>query len=154
VTSGRPQPKRRGDPGSYDGADGATSAVTWPVRVAAAWSWRLLIIGVALYVLARIFGRIELVSFSFVLALFFTAVLHPLERRLRRVPGPRSISALLALLIGVGFLVGIGYFVTWQITTHSSQLGDQVTDLVDKVNHWLHTGPLHLKSSDLNKVSE
>ena len=54
---------------------------------------------------------------------------------------------LLALLIGLGLLAGIGYFVTWQITTHSSQLGDQVTAFVDKIRDWLHTGPLHLKSS-------
>jgi predicted PurR-regulated permease PerM len=133
--------------------DDATEAVTWAVRVAAAWSWRLLIIGVGLYILAQMFLRIELVAFSFVLALFFTAVLHPLERFLRRVPGPRSVSALLALLIGLGLLAGIGYFVTWQITTHSSQLGDQVTAFVDKVRDWLHTGPLHLKSADLDKIT-
>ena len=133
--------------------DDAIEAVTWPVRVAAAWSWRLLVIGVGLYVLAQIFLRIELVAFSFVLALFFTAVLHPLERVLRRVPGPRSISALLALLIGLGLLAGIGYFVTWQITTHSSQLGDQVSAFVDKIRDWLHSGPLHLKSSDLDKIT-
>ncbi len=136
-----------------DSSDSATEAVTWAVRVAAAWSWRLLIIGVGLYVLAQMFVRIELVAFSFVLALFFTAVLHPLERFLRRVPGPRSVSALLALLIGLGLLAGIGYFVTWQITTHSSQLGDQVTAFVDKIRDWLHSGPLHLKSADLDKIT-
>jgi predicted PurR-regulated permease PerM len=132
--------------------DDAVEAVTWPVRVAAAWSWRLLIIAVAIYVLARIFDRIELVAFSFVLALFFTSVLHPLEVALRRIPGPRSLSAALALLIGLCILAGIAYFVIWQISTHSSQLGDQVSSTVDKIGDWLRTGPLHLKSSDLDKI--
>lgn len=141
--SGRPSPRRD-----------AVEAVTWPVRVAAAWSWRLLIVGVALYVLARIFSRIELVAFSFVLALFFTAVLHPLEVRLRHLPGPRSVSALLALLIGLAVLIGIGWFVSWQISTHSSQLTDQVTNFVTKVRNWLHNGPLHLKSSDIDKLAD
>ncbi|WP_375487057.1 AI-2E family transporter [uncultured Jatrophihabitans sp.] len=141
-----------------DGGDGsryrhADESVTWHVRVAAAWSWRLLIIGLAVYVLARVFDRIELVAFSFVLALFFTAVLHPLERFLRRVPGSRSVSAGLALLIGLAVLVGIGYFVAWQISRHSGELGDQVSDVVDKVRNWLRTGPLHLKSKDLDKAS-
>jgi predicted PurR-regulated permease PerM len=134
--------------------DSAVETVTWPVRVAAAWSWRLLVIGLGLYVLARMFSRIELVAFSFVLALFFTAVLHPLEVLLRRVPGPRSVSALLALLIGVAVLVGIGWFVTWQISTHATQLGDQITNFVDKTRDWLRSGPLHLKSSDLDKIAE
>jgi putative heme transporter len=146
---GRPRP----GPGTGQRRD-AVEAVTWPVRVAAAWSWRLLIIGAALYVLARIFTRIELVAFSFVLALFFTAVLHPLELLLRRIPGPRSVSAALALLIGLALLAGIGWFVTWQITTHSSQIGDQISNFVDKTRNWLRTGPLHLKSTDLDKIAD
>jgi predicted PurR-regulated permease PerM len=130
----------------------AVDSVTWPVQVAAAWTWRLLVIAAGLYVLGQIFFRIELVAFSFVLALFFTAVLHPLERALRHIPGPRSLSAALALLIGILVLAGIGAFVTWQISAHSSELGDQISDFVDKTVHWLHTGPLHLKSSDLDKI--
>ncbi|WP_375498340.1 AI-2E family transporter [uncultured Jatrophihabitans sp.] len=129
-------------------------AVTWHVRVAAAWSWRLLIIGLGVYVLAKVFDRVELVAFSFVLALFFTAVLHPLEKSLRRLPGSRSLSAGLALLIGLLVLSGIGYFVVWQISRHSGELSDQVSDLVDKGRNWLRTGPLHLKSSDLDKAAD
>ncbi|MDT4934539.1 MAG: putative heme transporter [Pseudonocardiales bacterium] len=132
----------------------AAEAVTWQVRVAAAWSWRLLIIGIGLYVLARMFTRIELVAFSFVLALFLTAVLHPLEQRLRSIlPGPKSLPAALALLVGVAALAGIGWFVTWQIATHSAQLGDQLTTFVERTKDWLRTGPLHVKSTDLDKLS-
>jgi len=132
----------------------AADAVTWPVRVAAAWTWRVLLIGVGVYILGRLFLRIELVSLSFVLALFLTAVLHPLERRLRRVlPGPRSLPAALSLLVGVAALAGIGWFVAWQISTHADQLGNQVTTFVDNTKHWLQTGPLHLKSSDLDKIT-
>jgi predicted PurR-regulated permease PerM len=130
----------------------AGEEVTWGVRVAAAWTWRLLVVAAGLYVIGKIFFRIELVAFSFVLALFFTAVLHPLERALSRLPGPRSLSAALALLVGILVLAGIGAFVTWQISAHSSQLGDQISNFVDKTVHWLHTGPLHLKSADLDKI--
>ena len=132
----------------------AVEAVTWPVRVAAAWSWRVLAIAVGVWLLGQVFVRVELVAFSFVLALFFTAVLHPLELRLRRIPGPPSLSAGLALLIGVAALVGIGWFVTAQISAHSSELGDQVTNVVDKSRSWLHNGPLHLKSSDIDKLAD
>jgi putative heme transporter len=112
-------------------------------------------VAVGLYVFAQIFLRIELVAFSFVLALFLTAVLHPLERMLRaHVPGPKSLSSALALLAGIAALVGIGYFVTWQISTHSEQLGNQITDFVQQTRDWLQTGPLHLKSSDLDKLTD
>jgi predicted PurR-regulated permease PerM len=136
------QPGRSGD-----------EAVTWPMRVAAAWTWRVLVLAAGLYVLAKIFVRIELVAFSFIIALFLTAVLHPIEVRLRRLPGPRSLSALLALLFGIALLVGIGWFVGWQISSHSGQLADQVSNLVTKLRNWLRHGPLHLKSSDLDKIA-
>jgi predicted PurR-regulated permease PerM len=133
----------------------AAEAVAWGVRVAAAWTWRLLVIGVGLYALATIFGRIELVALAFVIALFLTAILHPLERRIATVVRkPRSLSALLALLLGLAILGGVGYFVGWQISSHSKELGDQITQFVNEVEKWLHTGPLHLKSSDIDKIGK
>ncbi len=134
--------------------DDAMDEVTWGIRVAAAWTWRLLVIGTGIYVLGRLFLKIELVAFSFVLALFFTAVLHPLEVFFRRVPGSRSVSSLLALLVGIAAFAGIASFVTWQISAHSGQLGDQVSNFVAQTRDWLHNGPLHLKSSDIDKMAE
>lgn len=154
VSRGRPQTTRvrRAAPTPAERGNEA-EAVSWPVRVAAAWTWRLLMIGLGLYILGHIFNSIELVAFSFVLALFLTAVLHPYEVLLRRLPGPRSLSALGALLTGITVLGAIIFFVTWQISIHSSELGDQITALVNNTTHWLRTGPLHLKSADLDKIS-
>jgi predicted PurR-regulated permease PerM len=138
-----------------DSARDANEAVTWGVRVAAAWTWRLLVIALGLYIFTRIFLRVELVAFSFVIALFLTAVLHPLEKLIHsKLPGPKSLPSALALLVGVAALVGIGWFVVWQITTHSDQLGDQISDFVQKTRDWLQTGPLHLKSADLDRLAK
>jgi predicted PurR-regulated permease PerM len=98
-------------------------------------------------------GLVSILVFSFVIALFLTAMLHPLEVRFRRLPGRKSQSALLALLVGVLIVAGLGTFVVWQISTHDQQLSEQATKVVNNVKHWLETGPLHIKSSDLNKVS-
>lgn len=153
MSSSETPPEPTTPPLSDTGRD-AAEAVTWQVRVAASWTWRLIIIGFGLYLFAKIFIKIELVAFSFILALFLTAVLHPLERKLSKfVPGPKSLPAVLALLVGVAALGGIGWFVVWQISTHSNQLGNQITDFVDRTKNWLQTGPLHLKSADLDKLT-
>lgn len=132
----------------------AAETVTWPVRIAASWTWRLLLIGLGCYAVARVLGRIELVAISFVLSLFLVAILHPLEQWLHaRIPKPRSLSAALTLLIGIAVLGGIAYFVVWQISTHASDLNNQLTDFVNSARSWLRTGPLHLKSSDLDKLA-
>ena len=155
IVTGPEEPPEPTTPVLSDTRRDAVEAVTWQVRVAAAWIWRLIVIGAGIYLLAKIFRRVELVAFSIVIALFLTAVLHPVERRLRRMlPRPRSLSAALALLIGVAVLAGIGYFVVWQISTHSDQLANQITSSIDKFRNWLRDGPFHVKSSDLDKISQ
>jgi predicted PurR-regulated permease PerM len=140
-------------PALSDTRHNAVEAVTWPVRVAAAWSWRLILVVAALYLLAKGLGYIGIVVFAFIIALFLTAILHPVEVRLRALPGKRSLHSLLALLIGIIAVAGLGWFVEWQISTHSQQLADQLTRVVNNTKHWLETGPLHVKSADLDKTS-
>ena len=149
-----PAPPPPSTPPLSDTRHNAVEAVTWPVRVAAAWAWRLVLIGAAVYLIVKELNRVGLVVFPFIIALFLTAILHPLEVRLRRLPGRRSLSALVALLVGIIFLAGLGYFVVWQISSHDKQLADQVTQVVNRAKHWLETGPLHVKSSDLDKVTK
>ena len=98
-------------------------------------------------------GRIGIVVFAFSIALFLTAILHPVEVRMRALPGRRSLHSLLALLVGIIAVAGLGWFVAWQISSHSQQLADQLTRVVNNTKHWLETGPLHVKSADLDKVS-
>jgi predicted PurR-regulated permease PerM len=131
----------------------AVEAVTWPMRVAAAWSWRLILVVGALYLLATGLGYIGVVVFAFIIALFLTAILHPIEVRMRALPGKRSLHSLLALLIGIIAVAGLGWFVEWQVSSHSKELADQLTRVVNNTKHWLQTGPLHVKNADLDKVS-
>ncbi|SDI83473.1 Predicted PurR-regulated permease PerM [Frankineae bacterium MT45] len=132
----------------------AVEAVTWPVRVAAAWTWRLIILAIGIYLALRVVQAVELVAFSVVVALLFTSVLHPVERRLRRVlPGPKSLPAALTLLFGVVVLGAIAWFIAWQITTHSTQLADQLSAFVTRTRNWLQTGPLKLKQADFDQLT-
>lgn len=132
----------------------SAEAVTWPVRVAASWSWRLLIVAAAAYVLVRVSASVGLVIFAVIIALFLTAVLHPLEQQFRRlIPRPRSLPPLLALLTGVAVLGAIGYLVAWQISSHTTVLADDISKVITQAEHWLQTGPLHLKSADLSKIA-
>jgi putative heme transporter len=132
----------------------ATEAVTWPVRVAAAWIWRIIVIVAGMYLLVRVLSAVWLVVFSLVIALLFCAVLHPLEARLNRVMrGPRSLPTACTLLIGLAALGLVAWFVIWQISSHASELGDQLTNFVDKTKDWLQTGPLHLRQADFDELS-
>lgn len=135
------------------GERSASSAVLWSVRVASEWSARLLVVGVGVYVALRLFERVSLVAFAVVLALFFTAVLKPVEGRLRRFGVNRSLATAVVLLGGVVLFGLVAWFVISQITAHSATLADQLSQVGDKIKQWLKTGPLHLGQADLNKYT-
>ena len=129
-------------------------AVTWGVRIASEWSGRLLLIAAGIYVLLRGLERISLVAFAFVLALFFTAVLHPLEVRLRGRNGNRTLTSAVVLLSGIIVFGLVGWFVVQQISSHSAQLTDQVNAVGDRIHDYLRDGPFHVKDADLSKFTD
>ena len=163
ATSGLPSPwtvSRRSRPN--DGSDFITlstphrsskDAVIWPVRVAAAWSWRLLVVAAAIYLVFMVFSKIHIVAFSFIVALFFTAVLNTLDKRLEGFGLHKSAAASLVLLAGVVVFGLIGWFVVVQITSHANTLGDQLTRVSEQIRDWLKNGPFHLKEADLDNFT-
>src|ERR1035437_2973469 len=58
------------------------------LQTGAAWSWRLLLLAVALYLIARILGVLYIVAVPCIAALLLTALLQPLTARLRRAGLP------------------------------------------------------------------
>ncbi len=126
-------------------------AVTWPVRVASEWAGRLLVVALGGYILLRILERVSLVAFAFVLGIFFTSVLHPLERRLRAKLGKKSLSTAIVLLSGIVVFGLVGWFVYDQISSHSTELGNQINNVGVKIKDWLRNGPFHVRDADLDK---
>jgi putative heme transporter len=131
----------------------STEAVIWPIRVAAAWAWRFLVVGAFVYFTLRLLDKISLVVFAVVIALFLTAVLHPPEKRLETLGLRKSFATALVLLAGVAVFGLIGWFVVVQITSHASTLGDQLTRVSDKIRDWLKNGPFHLNEADLDNFA-
>jgi predicted PurR-regulated permease PerM len=76
----------------------ARSAVPQSLVLGAAWSWRLLLVGVTVYAAVRVLVVLSLVVIPVVAALLLAALLRPLAQLMaRRLPGP--LSALLTLLL-------------------------------------------------------
>lgn len=122
------------------------------VRVAAAWSWRLLLIVAAVYLVAQALAAVPIVTIPFVVALLLTAVLGPVQRRLHRGGHvPHSLAAFLALLLGIAVIGAIGTFVALQISANAPRMSEQFTHFLDDASRWLREGPLHLSDSQVAK---
>ncbi len=83
----------------------AERTVPW-LRVGAAYAWRLILVGIAVYGVFSILGSFQLIAVALFLALVVTSVLRPLTDLLGRIL-PRSLAVAMALLGSVLLLLGL-----------------------------------------------
>jgi len=128
----------------------AADAVSFPVRVAAAWAWRIGLVAVVLYGLGRVLAFFSELTISLFVALLFVALLVPFVDFLDRHGWPRVLATLVSLLLGIALILGLFTLVVAQIATGFDDLADQASAGITQLQTWLSNGPLNLSSSQIN----
>jgi len=121
----------------------------WLVTLGGA-SWRLIAIGAVIYFTFQLLQRISVVAIAVAISLFLASVLWPLARWLIGRGWPHLLSALAAMAIGVGVILGVLVFVIPQLITGFSEIGVDLADAGDKVRRWLMVGPLGLSETQVD----
>jgi predicted PurR-regulated permease PerM len=130
-------------------------AVPRGLRIAAAWSWRLLIIAGAAAVVLWMIGRLQQVLIPLSIALLLSALLAPAVGWLRRrVRLPRSLAVALVLIGGLVAVAGTLTLVVTQFVAGSPQLTSKAAEGIQQIQGWLRTGPLHLSNSQLSGMAQ
>lgn len=121
------------------------------MRIGAALSWRFVAIAAALYVLGRVFSTLIELVVPVSIALLLAALLSPAVARLVRWGIPRAWSTAIVLIGGLAAVGGLLTFVITRFVNGLPALRAQIADAIDKINHWLTTGPLHMTDSQVQK---
>ncbi len=124
------------------------------LRVAAAWSWRLLVIGALAVAIIYVIGRIRIVVVPLVIAMLLAALLSPVVTFLLRHRVPRSLAAGLALVCGLAAVAGTLTLVVNQFINGVPDLAKNASEGMDQIQNWLKTGPLHMSDRQLNSAVE
>jgi predicted PurR-regulated permease PerM len=119
------------------------------VEVASAWSWRFLVIVLALVVILRTVVFFELLLVPVVVAVLICALVVPATDAMTTVM-PRGVAAMLSLLGVIGVVAGLLILVGQQLATGFDDLATQVSDGIGQIQDWLRTGPLNISQSDLD----
>jgi putative heme transporter len=127
------------------------AAVPYGVDLAAAWSWRFIVIVIAGYIILRAVGYLSLVVLPVVIALFISALVIPLVHLLSRYVR-RGVAAFIVLAAVIAFLILIITFATQQVVNGATDLANQVVSGLEEIRHWLKTGPLHVTDKQLNSA--
>jgi predicted PurR-regulated permease PerM len=130
----------------------AARAIPWPVRVAAALSWRLLLIIAAVGVVAWILGQLAPVTVPVGIALLASGLFAPLVERLVRWRVPRGLATMIAIIVGFAVVGGVFTLIISTVLANLPQLQGQLAASLDTINNWLQHGPLRLSQAQLQRL--
>jgi predicted PurR-regulated permease PerM len=144
-------------PDRAPGAPGAPEApgaqVPRWLQTGAAWSWRLLLLAIAAYIVARVAAVLYLVVVPCAAAILLTALLQPLTGRLRRAGlGPLG-ATWCTLLLAIVALAGAVFLVTNRVQAEYPTLVTQFKHTTAQIQSWLAGPPFHLRTGNLQRLS-
>jgi AI-2E family transporter len=151
VPAGQPEQARADVPDRRENTAEHNRVPGW-LQTGAAWSWRLLLLAAALYLVARVIGVLYIVVVPCTAALLLTALLQPLTARLRRAGLPGLAATWGTLLIAALVLGGIVLLVTNRVSADYPTLVDETRHTTTQVESWLSGPPFHIKSSNVQNA--
>jgi predicted PurR-regulated permease PerM len=120
--------------------------------VAAALSWRLLLIIAAVGVVAWILGQLAPVTVPVGIALLASGLFAPLVERLVRWRVPRGLATMIAIIVGFAVVGGVFTLIISTVLANLPQLQGQLAASLDTINNWLQHGPLRLSQAQLQRL--
>ena len=126
--------------------------VPYGVDLAAAWSWRLLVIAAAAALLGYLISFLAVMVIPVVVALLISALVVPVVDWLVRIGVRRSIAAILVVIVTIGSVAALLTFAGQQVANGASDLADQTVAGLQEIKDWLRDGPLHASDSQINDV--
>jgi predicted PurR-regulated permease PerM len=133
--------------GSRDDAE-----VPQPLRIAAAWSWRLIVVGVVGLALLRLITMVSVVVVPLAIALLLSALLGPAVGWLLRLRVPSSLATFLVLIGGLAAVAGTLTLVVNQFIDGLPNLTENASAGVRQIQNWARTGPLHLSDAQVDQA--
>ncbi|OLR91216.1 AI-2E family transporter [Actinokineospora bangkokensis] len=126
-----------------------TPAVPRGLRVAAALSWRFLVIIGALYVILYLLGYFASIAVPIGIAVLLAALMAPGVAKLVQWRVPRWLATLIVMIGGIAVLGGVLTFVISEFVNGLPELQNQVNSSLETIRGWLANGPLHLRQDQV-----
>jgi predicted PurR-regulated permease PerM len=119
------------------------------LQQAASWSWRLILVGLLVYVTFRLAVDLRLVVLPFVAAMLLTALLQPLTHRLKRGGMAPLLATWCTFLLAVVVIAGVIFLFADRVSADYTTLVSEVTRTARQVQRSLAGPPFHLNARRL-----
>ena len=124
--------------------------VPWGVDLAAAWSWRFLVIAAAGYLVFRVIAFFSVITLPLAISLLIAALASPAVSALTRRGLPRGVASILMVLGGIVAVGALLTFAGQQVASGAQDLADSTVRGLGQIKDWLRDGPLNASDSQIN----
>jgi predicted PurR-regulated permease PerM len=133
--------------------NGIDHQVPYPLRIAAAWSWRILLVAAGGAAVLWVVAKLHQVLIPVAISLLLSALLSPAVVWLRkRVRMHRSLATAVVMIGGLALVAGtLTLFIT-QFVSSWPKLSVKAQDGVGQIQGWLKRGPLHLSDAQMTSI--
>jgi len=157
-----PNPARRNDtrvvhsrvagmtPRHENGSGGNDNSPQW-LKTAAGYSWRILVVGAIVYILAVVAGMLQFVFVALFGAIVMTAVLRPMVDFLSKIL-PRWLALIIAFIGATLTVLGLLVFIGVSIASQAQELGQKFTEGITEIGSWLEKGPIPISGDDITEA--
>ena len=118
----------------------------------AAWTWRLLILLVALLAVLWLLSRLLVVSLPLIVAIILSTLCAPAARWLQQRGLKPAPAASVVVIGGLVVLISIVAVLTPSFVDQLRELGPTLTEARDDVLTWLETGPLGYDRAEVEQL--
>src|SRR5690625_3868482 len=155
-----PNPARRNDtrvvhsrvagmtPRHENGSGGNDNSPQW-LKTAAGYSWRILVVGAIVYILAVVAGMLQFVFVALFGAIVMTAVLRPMVDFLSKIL-PRWLALIIAFIGATLTVLGLLVFIGVSIASQAQELGQKFSEGIEEIGSWVERGPIPITGADIS----
>ncbi|MER5357669.1 AI-2E family transporter [Streptomyces sp. NPDC002785] len=119
--------------------------------MAAAYAWRILVVGAVVYAVFSTLGRFHEVAVAVFLGLVGTAMLRPVADLLARLM-PRPLAVAVALLGSIVLVLGVLALIGGAVAGERAGLEQEFGNGMVRIGHWLEKPPFRLNPKALDDI--
>lgn len=134
-----------------ESAEPAEQTVPPALRIAAAYSWRILLVLAMVAVLIFLIIQFRYIVVPFFVAILLGALLVPLVNFLTRHRWPKALAVAVAMLGAIAFVGGLVFLVVSEVRSGWPDLQSQSIEAYKQFRGFLLESPLQLTEADINR---
>ncbi|MGN7977075.1 AI-2E family transporter [Microbacterium sp. 22195] len=125
-------------------------AVPRPLRVTAAYAWRLLVIAGAIALFIWLVMLLKALVIPLMVGILITALLWPAFQLMLHARFPRWLAIVVSLVGTIGIVAGLLWLVIWQVRDQLPDVQAKTKLAVDQLRTLLLESPFHLTATDID----